>query len=264
MKSSAPSKAVAFLAIALAGLVGCGKSSTNTAHEDSLAALKNLRDRGVLTQQEYDAKVATVAGRDEALKALKSLRDQGVFTQQEYEAKVATLQGASGLGDTSSGGPGVLAAGPTAGLPDNGAAGLGTGGSELSVGAPAQVETAPRAPPRAARKTPRPAHQRELTLGDSQPIELAAAPEGSNGAPQSGSASSEDNKSHTNPVASLWARARAKAHDLEGKILHRASQTPPPGNPDPKALESYGQTLLNGNGSSDGQDYQGASQQQPR
>jgi Short C-terminal domain len=263
MKRSAWCSAVAFLALAV--LVGCGKSATSGVQDETLAELKNLRDHGVLSQQEYDAKVATLAGRDEALKELRSLRDRGVFSQEEYQAKVATLQGSSGLGDSLRGGPSALAAGSTAGLPDTSPAELSGGGSALSGGAPARLESAPRAEMRASRGTAHPPHKRQLTLGDSQPIELAAAPEGTNGAALSGTPSSEDRNAHTNPVGSLWARARAKAHDLEAKILHRASQTPPPSNPDPQALQSYGQTLLNGNGPSDAQDYRGAPQQnEPR
>ena len=88
------------------------KTSKASAQQGNLAALKELRDSGVITSQEYDAKVqalqasasaassapatsadpAASAGLEEKIASLKELRDSGVITAQEYDAKVQALQ----------------------------------------------------------------------------------------------------------------------------------------------------------------------------
>jgi hypothetical protein len=99
---------IAIAAIAVV-LLGAGvfmfrhKPSSASARQGNLAALQELRDTGVLTQQEYDSKVqalqASVAaapapstGVVEKIDSLKELRDSGVITAQEYDAKVQALQ----------------------------------------------------------------------------------------------------------------------------------------------------------------------------
>lgn len=65
--------------------------------EKALQTLKQLLDTGVLTQQEYDTKVAQLTKKesqpnvDAALKALEELRNSGVLTEQEYQEKKAKL-----------------------------------------------------------------------------------------------------------------------------------------------------------------------------
>ena len=61
MKNSKWSTAAAVLALGV--LIGCsGRGSSSAAQDEALNALKNLRDRGVLTQGEYETKVATLLG----------------------------------------------------------------------------------------------------------------------------------------------------------------------------------------------------------
>ena len=86
-----------------------------------------------------------------ALAALKSLRDQGVLTQAEYDAKVAALSGntAGGLGAGGGIDPGAPAAGsdPAAFAPDGG---LAAGGNDFA-GVAGAAGDVPAMPPHHAR-----------------------------------------------------------------------------------------------------------------
>ena len=102
---------------------------------------------------------STSAAQDEALTALKSLRSSGVLSEAEYQAKVATLQGTGspGLGDGGSLGEnaGTPEAAKALGVPDAGAAGLATDGKEFAGGTPARRAGNPNAYTAAAQNTVR-------------------------------------------------------------------------------------------------------------
>ena len=212
--------------MALALLVGCGKPATNAGRDDSLAALQKLRDGGVLSQEEYDAKVATLQGKNDALAALQKLRDGGVLSQEEYDAKVASLQGAASTSQGAAGLGGSLSstapdAAVASGIADSGLSGL-AGGSELGGGAAAPVASEPRAAARATRKAPRTLPRaQQLALSDSRPNEPAATAD--NASPAAESAAQ-----HPNAMRNLFNQARAKSvamahsvHDLGLKMIGR-------------------------------------------
>ena len=94
-------RTIAVIAVlALAVLAGCQKTQLSSAQQEKLAALKQLRDTGVITAQEYETKVqaleatAPAASGDlqEKISALKKLRDSGVLTEQEYESKLQMVE----------------------------------------------------------------------------------------------------------------------------------------------------------------------------
>jgi hypothetical protein len=101
-------KSIGIVGIALVISVGAVLISMRTSQgpsrqQSQMAALKQLRDTGVITAQEYETKVqalrasapaAPVASK-EKLAALKQLRDTGVITAQEYETKVRAVQASS-------------------------------------------------------------------------------------------------------------------------------------------------------------------------
>ena len=62
MNRSLRRNGIALLVLAL--LVGCGghATSTNAAQDEALTALKSLRNSGVLSEAEYQAKLATLQG----------------------------------------------------------------------------------------------------------------------------------------------------------------------------------------------------------
>jgi hypothetical protein len=186
----------------------------------------------------------------EALVALKNLRDQGVLTQAEYDAKVAALGDAAAGGLGAGGGvdPGAAAPRGADGLPaasDTGA-GLAAGSNEFAGGAPAPAQHLSRA-----------ARTRAVTVGEPAAADAGSAglaPNG-NAAGNSGNANSN---SRASAMRNLLAQARAReaavarsAHDLALRMLQRA----PPANAgapqvpnaqDAQALRAYGQALMHG------------------
>jgi putative oligomerization/nucleic acid binding protein len=215
MKRSSWRTAIALLAFA--SLAGCGNhGSPANAQDDALASLKNLRNRGVLTQAEYDAKVATLQGGT-----------------------------SSGLGEGAS--PGATAGPPetavTLGGPGLGG-GLGSGDNSFVGGAPAPAAAAPQA------SAMRPAAHRSArspqVAPDAQDPQQAAA---ANSSPvQNGDARST-------AVHNLLDKARAdsaavahSAHDFALKLFgHGKAAAPPvPGEQDAQALQSYGEAVLRG------------------
>jgi len=76
------------------------KSQAATPQQSQIAALQKLRDSGVITAQEYDAKVQSLpaaappasGNSQEKIAALQELRESGVITPQEFDAKVQALQ----------------------------------------------------------------------------------------------------------------------------------------------------------------------------
>ncbi len=125
---------------------------------------------------------STNAAQDEALTALKSLRNSGVLSEAEYQAKLATLQGtgSTGLGDGGSvaESAGTADATRALGMPDSGAAGLSTNGNEFAGGPPARRASDAYAP--AAQNTRRALHNRLAAQADSQPDERASASQNGN------------------------------------------------------------------------------------
>jgi hypothetical protein len=120
MKSS-PAILAALLAMAAFGLVSCGQSGQTPAETaEKTAALKDALKNGVITQQEYDAKVAQLSsgggGVDPQRKAAldKAMKD-GLLTQAEYDAKLRALTAAPPAETRVSAAPTtVLAASPPA------------------------------------------------------------------------------------------------------------------------------------------------------
>lgn len=192
---------------------------------------------------------STKAAQDEALTALKSLRTSGVLSEAEYQAKLATLQGtgSAGLGDGGSvderaGTPDATRA---LGVPDDGAAGLATNGSEFAGGPPTRRASNANTYAPAAQNTPRAVHNRLATQAASQPDERASASQNGNG--------------HVNPMRGLLSQARAaqdamarSAHDLALRIRDGASHANSPAgqraltNQGAQALQSAGQQWLGG------------------
>jgi len=78
-------------------------ASAEPAQEDQLTTLKELRDNGVLSEQEYQAKVRAISASQPAAQAqsgdplqqqiesLKELRANGMLTEDEYRAKLQAL-----------------------------------------------------------------------------------------------------------------------------------------------------------------------------
>jgi hypothetical protein len=192
---------------------------------------------------------STSAAQDEALTALKSLRSSGVLSEAEYQAKVATLQGTGspGLGDGGSLGEnaGTPEAAKALGVPDDGAAGLATNGKEFAGGTPARRAGNPNVYTAAAQNTARAGHNRLATRTDSQPDERANAPQNDN-------AHVNPMRSLlTHARAAQDAMARS-AHDLALRIRDGATHSPSPAgqraltNQGAQALQSAGQEFLRG------------------
>lgn len=65
--------------------------------DDNVKVLKELLEAGVLTQSEYDKKIALLSQKEQeannqkSIDQLKSLYEAGVFTKAEYEAKLSSL-----------------------------------------------------------------------------------------------------------------------------------------------------------------------------
>jgi hypothetical protein len=208
---------------------------------------------------------STIAAQDEALAALKSLRTSGVLSEEEYQAKLATLQGpgSTGLGDGGSVGeiPGTPDATRALGFPDNGAAGLSTSGSEFAGAPPARRAGNANTYSPAAQNTPRAVHNRVATRTDSQPDArtvqnpLATQTESQ---PDARASASQNVSAHVNPLRSFLSQARAakdtvarSAHDLALRIRDGASH----------ANSSAGQQALTNQGAqglqSAGQEFSG-------
>lgn len=104
------------VAVAAFSLVSCSHGSANA---EKVAELKDALKNGVITQQEYDAKIAQfpidTSSVDPKMKAaLDKARKDGLLTQEEYDAKLRALSAASA--NSSGGGSGtVLAASPQGG-----------------------------------------------------------------------------------------------------------------------------------------------------
>ncbi len=118
----------ALIAMAVLALISCGQSgqtsAANAANAEKTAALKEALTNGVITQQEYDAKVAQLptggagAGSqvDPQRKAAldKAMKD-GLLTQAEYDAKLRALTETAATDARASTAPTtVLAASPPA------------------------------------------------------------------------------------------------------------------------------------------------------
>jgi hypothetical protein len=203
MNRSLRANGIAVLLLAL--LAGCGRHATSTS-----------------------------AAQDEALTALKSLRASGVLSEAEYQSKLATLQGTGSAGLGDSGGVGEIAAAPDAtralGMPGDGAAGLPAGGNEFAASPPVRRAHKANAHSPAAQNTlPAPqntlsAAQNSLPAANNWPATQAdSQPDARAGAQQNGSA-------HVNPMRSFLSHARAaqeamarSAHDLALKIRDGAS-----------------------------------------
>lgn len=88
------------LAVLAAGAFIALRKPRVSSQQGQLAALKELRDSGVISPQDYDSKVQRLRANDSAapgasqekIAALQELRDSGVITQQEYESKVQALR----------------------------------------------------------------------------------------------------------------------------------------------------------------------------
>jgi hypothetical protein len=94
---------VALVVSVAAVLISMRRSQGSSRQQGQMAALKQLRDTGVITAQEYESKVqalrasppAASTAPKEKLAALKDLRDSGVITAKEYESKVQAIQASS-------------------------------------------------------------------------------------------------------------------------------------------------------------------------
>lgn len=94
---------IAGLALVVLGagvFISLRKTQDSSPQQRQMSALKELRESGVITAQEYDSKVqalrtsapaASGASKDK-IAALQELRDSGVITAQEYESKVQAVQ----------------------------------------------------------------------------------------------------------------------------------------------------------------------------
>jgi hypothetical protein len=107
-------KKIAIVGLALV-VLGAGvfislhKTQASSRQQGQMAALKELRDSGVITAQEYDSRVQTLqasspaasGASQEKIAALKELRDSGVITPQEYDSRVQTLRASAPASVTS-------------------------------------------------------------------------------------------------------------------------------------------------------------------
>lgn len=216
MNRSSRCNGIALLVLAL--LVGCGGHATSTD-----------------------------AAHDEALTALKSLRNNGVLSEAEYQAKLATLQGSgsAGLGDGGSVGEnaGTAEATRALGLPDNGVAGLSTTGNEFAGGPPVRPASNANAYTSGAQHAPRAVHNRLATRADSQPDERA-------GASQNGNAHINPMRSLLTKARAAQDAMSRSAHDLALRIRDGASHANSSAgqrtltNQGAQALQSAGQEWL--------------------
>lgn len=79
-----------------------------TKHNSSISDLKDLKDKGILTEDEYTAKVAKIKTEqiqqniENSLeyKQLKSLKDSGILTKEEFDIKVDLLKSLNDGGKT--------------------------------------------------------------------------------------------------------------------------------------------------------------------
>jgi hypothetical protein len=123
--------------VSVTGLTSCRaqqKSSSSSSTSQKIAALRSLRDSGVISDEEYAQKVAALkapaqrSGNAQKISALKGLRDSGVISDDEYQQKVAALEGGADAGPSQpaarnvSARPGELPGRPTVDhtLPDQG------------------------------------------------------------------------------------------------------------------------------------------------
>jgi Short C-terminal domain len=96
---------VALVVSIAAVFISMQRSQGSSRLQGQMAALKQLRDTGVISAQEYDSKVLALRASSpapsaeksvaEKLAALKGLRDTGVITAKEYESKVAAVRASS-------------------------------------------------------------------------------------------------------------------------------------------------------------------------
>jgi len=66
--------------------------------EEKIKKLEQLRDGGILTEEEFEQKKRQVTGdpdADEKISKLTQLRDAGILTEEEYEAKKSQITGSS-------------------------------------------------------------------------------------------------------------------------------------------------------------------------
>ncbi len=104
----------AVLAIGALGMASCSQPA---ADPEKVATLKDALKKGVITQQEYDTKLAQLSSGPSAVDpqkkaALDKARKEGLLTQEEYDAKLRTLDAAPA--NTSSTPSTVFAAAPAA------------------------------------------------------------------------------------------------------------------------------------------------------
>lgn len=60
--------------------------------EDAEFTLRSLRDKGVLSEEEYQNKLKMLrSGVQKSMDDLKSLKDAGIITEEEYQQKVKQL-----------------------------------------------------------------------------------------------------------------------------------------------------------------------------
>jgi hypothetical protein len=218
MKRAARRNGTALLVLAPLAACGGHATSTNTA-QDSIAALKTLRDRGVLTEPEYEAKVA-------------NLKDAGAMTPGA--AAAAAGDGAAGLGDGSglggSAGAAVLgggldgAQGSVTGYPAGSSALAGDTRSHRAY----RLDAVKSAQKSARRALPNP----PAAEGDSRPVVATGA--------------ADNGKAQLSGFRKFLAEARAKqeamarsAHDLAHKMLSHVSHANPAA--DPNAANPDGQ-----------------------
>jgi hypothetical protein len=184
----------------------------------------------------------TNAVQDDALKALKSLRNSGVLSEAEYQAKVATLQGtgSAGLGDGASldENPGRPDAARALGAPDNGAAGLSRNGEEFAGGTPARRASEPSAGTSVPQNTPRTAHGRLVRQADSRPDERANAS-------QNGNVRVSSMRDLLAQARAKQEAAARSAHDLALRFLDRATHATPSAGQ--RAVTSQGAQALRSN-----------------
>src|ERR1035441_4272474 len=81
-------------------LISLQRTQGSSQQQGQMAALKALRDSGVITAQEFDSKLQALQAKSAAtsgvsrdkIAALERLRKTGVITAQEYDSKVQALQ----------------------------------------------------------------------------------------------------------------------------------------------------------------------------
>lgn len=123
MKNKFAALSFATLILFAAGFAGCGqkKPELSAADQKKVAALNLAFKSGVLTQQEYDAKMKAItagaaatssspansgasnAATAQKLQALENACTAGVFTPEECASKRAAITGSSGSGDGGNG-----------------------------------------------------------------------------------------------------------------------------------------------------------------